>query len=31
VANLIEWCGDDSPIETIEAVMVSQMRDRIGS
>lgn len=30
-ANLIEWCGDDSPVETIESHMVAQMRDRIGS
>lgn len=30
-ANLIEWCGDDSSIEVIEAHMVAQMRDRIGS
>ncbi len=30
-ANLIEWCGDDSPIVTIEAHMIAQMRDRIGS
>lgn len=30
-ANLIEWCGDDSSIETIEAHMVAQMRSRIGS
>lgn len=28
-ANLIEWCGDDSSVEVIEAHMVSQMRDRI--
>ncbi len=30
-ANLIEWCGDDASIEVIEAHMVAQMRDRIGS
>lgn len=30
-ANLIEWCGDDSPIDSIEAHMVAQMRDRIGA
>lgn len=28
-ANLIEWCGDDSSVETIESHMVAQMRDRI--
>ena len=30
-ANLVEWCGDDSPISEIEAHMVGQMRGRIGS
>jgi hypothetical protein len=30
-ANLVEWCGDDSPISDIEAHMVDQMRGRIGS